>query len=67
MGIFDKAKEAAGQAAAEHGDKIDQGIDKAGDFADEKTGGKYAGQVDQGQDAAKSFVNDLGSQNNDKN
>ena len=28
-------------------------IDKAGDFVDEKTGGKYAEQVDQGQAFAK--------------
>src|SRR5690606_31985390 len=60
MGIFDKAKDAAGQAAEQHGDKIDQGIDQAGDFADEKTGGKYSDQVDQGQDAAKSFADNLG-------
>ena len=32
---------------------MDTGIDRAGDFADEKTGGKYAEQVDQGQAFAK--------------
>ncbi len=49
MGIFDKAKD----ALSEHSDKVDQGIDKAGDMVDEKTGGKYVGQVDQGQEFAK--------------
>ncbi len=49
MGIFDKAKD----ALSEHGDKLDPGIDKAGDLVDEKTGGKFADRVDQGQDMAK--------------
>lgn len=31
-------------------------IDKAGDFIDDKTGGKYASQVDKAQDAAKKFA-----------
>lgn len=49
MGIFDKAKD----ALSEHGDKLAPGVDKAGDILDEKTGGKYADKVDQGQELAK--------------
>lgn len=49
MGLFDKAKEKLG----ENGDKVDQGVDKAGDVVDEKTGGEHADQVDKGQDFAK--------------
>lgn len=49
MGIFDKAKD----ALSEHTDKVGTGIDKAGDVVDQKTGGKYADRVDQGQDLAK--------------
>lgn len=49
MGIFDKAKDLAGQ----HKDKIDAAVDKAGDAVDEKTGRKYAGQVDQAQEFIK--------------
>ncbi|KHE74873.1 hypothetical protein AS25_03415 [Kocuria marina] len=48
-GLADKAKDAAGN----HQDKVDQGIDKAGDAVDDKTGHKFEGQVDQGQDAAR--------------
>jgi len=48
-GLADKAKDAAGN----HQDKVDQGIDKAGDAVDEKTGHKFEGQVDHGQDAAR--------------
>jgi hypothetical protein len=52
MGIgdmADKAKDAMGA----HKDKLDEGIEAAGDKADEKTGGKYAQQVDKGQDMAR--------------
>ncbi|MFC9690525.1 antitoxin [Kribbella sp. NPDC056951] len=56
MGIFDKAKDALG----EHGDKVDEGIDKAGDLADEKTGGEHADKIDQGQEFAKDRLGSLG-------
>jgi hypothetical protein len=36
-----------------HEDKADQGIDKAGDMADDKTGNKYQSQVDTAQDKLK--------------
>jgi hypothetical protein len=55
MGIFDKAKDAlSGQQ-----DKIDTGVEKAGDMLDERTGSKYAEQVDQGQEMARDRLRDL--------
>jgi len=54
MGIFDKAKD----ALSGHGDQVDKGIDKIGDLIDEKTGGKYADKVDQGQDLAGDKLRD---------
>jgi MT0933-like antitoxin protein len=54
MGIFDRAKE----ALSGHGEQVEAVIDKAGDFIDEKTEGKYAGQVDQGQQMAKEKLSD---------
>ena len=55
MGIFDKAKDAmSGQQ-----DKVDAGVEKAGDMVDERTEGKYAEQVDQGQEMAKDRMGDL--------
>jgi len=54
MGIFDKAKDALG----DHPEQVDQGIDKIGDLADEKTGGKYADKVDQAQDIAQEKTGD---------
>ena len=49
MGIFDKAKD----ALSEHAEKVEAGIERAGDFVDDKTGGKYAEHVDKGQAFAK--------------
>jgi hypothetical protein len=55
MGIFDRAKE----ALSGHNEQVESVIDKAGDFFDEKTEGKYAEQVDQGQDLAKDKLGDM--------
>jgi hypothetical protein len=52
MGIFDKAKD----ALSEHSEHVDTGIEKAGDFVDDKTDAKYAEQVDTGQDFAATRV-----------
>ena len=58
MGIgdfVDKAKD----LAADNADKVKEGIDSAADLVDDKTGGKYSGQVDTGADAAKDAVDKL--------
>ncbi|MFI6046198.1 antitoxin [Nocardia sp. NPDC051321] len=39
--------------AQQNADKVETVIDKAGDLVDEKTDGKFAGQVDAAQEAAK--------------
>jgi hypothetical protein len=52
MGIFDKAKD----ALSEHSEHVDTGIEKVGDFVDDKTDAKYAEQVDKGQDFAATRV-----------
>jgi hypothetical protein len=57
MGIFDKAKDAmSGQQ-----DKVDAGVEKAGDMVDEKTGDKYTEHVDQGQEMANDKLSDFAS------
>jgi len=67
MGIFDVFKrhkdDAAGAGTAlkdrvtgmgaGHGDKVDQGLDKAGQMVDEKTGHKYTDQINTGVGKAK--------------
>ncbi|HET6293629.1 MAG TPA: antitoxin [Kribbella sp.] len=65
MSMFDSAKEKLGGLVDDHGDKVSEGLDKAGDFADEKTGGKYGDQIDQGVDKAKDGLDGLDGQNDD--
>ena len=59
VGIFDKFKKKAAEVAEDHGDRIETGIDKAADFADDKTGGKYSDKIESGSEAAKDFVEKL--------
>ncbi len=47
--FLEKAKD----MASEHDDQVDQGLDKAGDVIDERTGGKYGEQIDKGVDVAQ--------------
>lgn len=54
MSFLDKAKDLAG----EHGDKIGEGLDKAADLINEKTGGKFEGQIDAGVEKAKDLLGD---------
>lgn len=58
MGFLDKLKDLASKNA----DKVDVAIEKAGDLVDKKTQGKYAGQVDKVQEAAKKAARDNAGQ-----
>jgi antitoxin protein of toxin-antitoxin system len=49
MGFLDKAKDLLSQNA----DKVEMAIDKAGEFVDEKTQGKYTDTIHQVQDQAR--------------
>ncbi|GCD39259.1 hypothetical protein OEIGOIKO_07089 [Streptomyces chrestomyceticus JCM 4735] len=49
MSVLDKLK----QMLKGHEDQAGKGVDKAGDFVDDKTQGKYSGQVDTAQDKLK--------------
>ena len=58
MGIGDFADKAK-DLASDNADKVKDGIDKGADFVDEKTGGKFSGQVDTGAETAKGAVDGL--------
>jgi hypothetical protein len=62
MGFLDKAKDLLAQNA----DKVDTAIDKAGEFVDSKTQGKYKDTVNKVQEAAKNALND-GDEGNQQN
>ncbi|MFI2204288.1 antitoxin [Streptomyces sp. NPDC020192] len=49
MSVMDKLK----GLLKGHEDQASKGVDKAGDYVDERTQGKYSGQVDTAQDQLK--------------
>lgn len=49
MGFLDKAEDFADK----HDEQVDEGIQKAGDELDQKTGDKYSSQIDKGVDEAQ--------------
>jgi hypothetical protein len=49
MSFMDKAKD----LADDHDEQVDQGIEKAGDQIDDRTGNKYSEQIDKGTDQAQ--------------
>ena len=54
MSFLDKAKDLAQQGIDKlGGGKVGEGLDKAGEIVDEKTGGKFSDKIDQGVEAAK--------------
>ncbi|RZU16156.1 antitoxin protein of toxin-antitoxin system [Kribbella rubisoli] len=65
MGMFDNMKDKAADLVNEHGEQVGEGLDKAGDFVDEKTGGKYGDKIDQGTDLAKDQLDNLDGENDD--
>ena len=65
MSFLDKAKEKLTKAVDDHGDKIAGGIDKAGAFANEKTGGKHADKIDKATGKARDALDSLDGKNDD--
>ena len=49
MSFLDKAKDLAN----DHDEQVDQGLEKAGDQIDKRTGDKYSSQIDKGVDQAQ--------------
>ena len=65
MGFLDKLKARPSDAVDKHGDKIADGIDKAADVADKKTGGKHTDKIDSGADKAKDALDKLDGKDDD--
>ncbi|MFJ3220858.1 antitoxin [Kitasatospora sp. NPDC086801] len=60
--MFESLKNLADKAtdlAREHSDVLGQGLDKVGDVIDNRTDGKYSGQIDTGVEKAKGFLRNL--------
>jgi hypothetical protein len=52
------SKGKADDLARQHGDKIEQGMDRTGQTLDSKTGGKYGDRIDSGTEKAKDALHD---------
>ena len=65
MSMFDNIKDKAEDLVDSQGDKVGEGLEKAGEFADEKTSGKFGDQIDQGVDRAKDGLDGLDGQDDD--
>lgn len=63
--MFDNIKKKASELVDGHGDQVGDGIDKAGDAIDERTGGTHASQVDTGQQKLKDGLDGLDGQDDD--
>ena len=59
LGDLGKLKDKAEEIAEDHGDKIADGLEKAGDLVDEKTDGKHSEQIDTAVDKAQRLVERL--------
>ncbi|MEV0105774.1 antitoxin [Nocardia sp. NPDC050799] len=59
MSLMENLKNLVGkgqETAAKNSDKINQAVDKAGDFLDQKTKGKYSDKIQKGKEAARKVV-----------
>jgi hypothetical protein len=65
MGFLDKAKAKAAAAVDKHGDKIDQGLDKAGEMADKKTHGQHSDKIADARGKATDALGKLDGTNDD--
>lgn len=65
MGMFDDIKNKAKDLVDGHGDKVDDGIDKAGAFADEKTGGQHTDKIADGSQKVRDGLDSLDGQDDD--
>ena len=54
--LADEAKKFAG----EHSDQVKEGLEKAGDFVDEKTGNRFGDQIRKGEEQAENYLGDRG-------
>ena len=65
MSFLDKAKAKLTEAVDQHGDKIADGIDKAGKAINDKTGGKHADKITQATGKARDALDNLDGKNDD--
>ena len=56
MPDFSEFADEAKKLASNHPDMANKGVEEAGQFADEKTGGRFGSQIDEGEQRAEGFL-----------
>ena len=64
MSFFDKARDAAKKAVDQHGDKIREATDKAGDMIDKQTKGQHTDKIVKGKAKVREGLDKLDDQGN---
>lgn len=65
MGFLDKVKAKTTEVVDQHGGQIKQGMDKAGEFVDKKTGGKHHSKIAKAKTKAEDALDKLDKKNDD--
>lgn len=65
MGTFDNLKGKIGDLVDKNSDKIADGMDKAGNFLDSKTGGKHSDKIETGKGKLRDALDGLDGKNDD--
>jgi len=61
MPDFSEFEDKAKQLASEHPDQVDEGLKRAGEFADQRTGGHFGDEIQQGEQRAEGYIGTSGS------
>ena len=56
MPDFSEFEDKAKQVASEHPEQVDEGLKRAGEFADQRTGGRFGDQIQQGEQRAEDYL-----------
>jgi hypothetical protein len=56
MPDFSEFEDKAKQLASEHPDQVDEGLKRAGDLADQHTGGRFGDEIQQGEQRAEDYL-----------
>lgn len=62
MGLLDNLK----GALKGNADKVKDGLDKAGDMIDDKTGGKYSDKIEMAEDKVGDMIDDMAADAEDE-
>ena len=65
VGTFDNLKGKVSDLVDQHSDKIETGMNKAGEFVDGKTGGKHSDKIETGKDKLRGALDGLDGKNDD--